>query len=159
MIKQNYSEAAALPFYFVKNGEAACTIVYSDRPFPPEIYEEVPAPEPVSDISERQYTAICGLVNLVRIATGVELPLCTEKTMRENDGARAFLGKSSFSDSSWLGETCYNQYVLTQRDGNLFTMAWTPGGLSGCGPKGDGCAGDLGGWQRGISSRGSIPIL
>ena len=127
MKNQIYSEKESDPFYFVKNGEAACTIVYSDKPFPPEIYEEVSAPEPVTDIPERQYTAVCALVNRIRTATGVELPLCAEKAAGEG-GARAYLGKVGCSESSWLGETHAAQYVLTRKDGNLFTMAWTPGG-------------------------------
>ncbi|MGN1345204.1 MAG: hypothetical protein ACI4V1_00340 [Eubacteriales bacterium] len=116
------------PFYFVKNGKPACSLVYSGVPFPPEIYSEVSPPEPVSDTPERQYTAILALRERIRRSANVLLSLYTAEEAEKISGAKAFLGKMRHRNSALLGESNAYQFVLAAEGEHLVTAAWTPGG-------------------------------
>ena len=115
-------------FSFVKDGVPACVLVYGGEPFPPERYSEVEPPAGVRDTSYRLYKGVWTLVRRIGSRTGVSLRGMPEADWDGRTPA-VFIGRTSHSDFSLLGEATGRQFAVAVKDGNLFPIAQTPRGM------------------------------
>ena len=121
-------EKIGTPFYLIKDGKAACTVVHSETPFPWEVYSEVTPPESSIDTPVKNLRAIAKMVERIGDRTGVWLDIKTVREAEEIEGPKAILGRTKNDKLHLLGEATSKQFLLTMDGENLITLGRTPGG-------------------------------
>jgi len=133
-------------FYIVKDRKHVCSFVYSEEPFPFEIYSEIypyehisdkpernVAPEPSRNMPHKQYLKLKYMLDDVRNVTEnkrYSLGVWPDKypEAKAIDGPKVYIGRCYNTDPSLLGEMTSYQYAIKEVDGNIYTLARTPGG-------------------------------
>ena len=116
-------------FYLVKDGRSACSFVYSEYPYPYDVYRDVTPPEPVKNISSRLFIYLNKtLLNGICQETGVWPPLVTEDEAKDLTGNKVYVGRCFTTDLSGLGEANAYQYVIVRHGNTAVTLAHTYGG-------------------------------
>jgi len=116
-------------FYLVKDGKSVSNFIYSEFPFPADIYREVTPPEPSKNISVNMYnylnkTVLCGIYN----TTGAWPEMVPEDKVGECTGNKVYVGRCFTTDLSAMGEANAYQYVIVRSGDTVTTLAHTYGG-------------------------------
>jgi len=116
-------------FYLVKNGKSVCRFVYSEYPYPFDVYKDVTPPEPVKNISSRLFiylnkTLLSGIYN----TTGAWPSLIPEDRAGEFCGNKVYVGRCFTTDLSGLGDANAYQYAIVHSGNTVTTLAHTYGG-------------------------------
>lgn len=121
-------ENSKKPFYFVKDGKPACTIVHSENPFPWEIYSELTSPEASMDTPVKNLRFLARMAENIWKKTGAWPELKTVREAEEIEGPKAVFGRTVKDDLTLLGDATSKQFLLAKDGENLITLARTPGG-------------------------------
>ena len=127
------------PFYFVRDRRPVCRIRYAERPFPPEIWIPVTAPEAVRDASYMTHAAAWNIygkligafhLHYTQLTAGAGNFLDLDEDKDATDKLpMVYVGRTDRTDFSILGDAGADRFAVVVKNGDLHTAAQTPLGF------------------------------
>ena len=116
-------------FYLVKDGISVSRFVYSEYPYPFDVYKDVTPPDPVKNISSGLFIYLNKtLLSGIYRTTGAWPSMITEDSAGEYSGNTVYVGRCFTTDLSGLGEANAYQYAIVRCGNTVTTLAHTYGG-------------------------------